>query len=690
MIQSRAALLPFAMAMFTVFMPSFAVAKLFHPAPVLKITSIEVDGKPVTQLAPLDMRVLPAREPTPVALVVGQSITRGMTINAPELAAVSFQSVNGVNIRMSPGSELYVDTAMSEGEAYAVTRGEVWFDAPAEVAQKLNFFNVKHGVISAWAQPKQAVQFSVAVIDDKKNARFTVVTGALAVDEPVAFTDAEKSLTVVGFETTSIIAGQTRVVSDAAKTRKKVSFADFNAAQDSFKSAITSATDPLRQRDLMRQAAVVVGKFKRVPESLEYHTMWREMAVNSGLDNKLLRVENALETANACAIAKIANCAITQFEAVLATTESLYEDGLHGSVILARLGLAAQQKMVDAKAPLESFTALTAQIRSRFGGNNDTYAAMTKRAEIKYPRLMQVSGLENDGRVELQVLASGDIDSIKVLQSSHPEFEKVILKAVMESTFAPAMRDGKAVASKAVIPYDFRVAPVINKDKSLAFVFSKEPNPKLPASLQYDKPPVVKLVTPVIYPRQLLLDGVAGSATVTVTMDSKGMVRGVDVLEATHPDFGAATKAMMQTWEFFPAMKDEEAIPNIFVYTQKFSRKLHEAGFDKHARNVLYELSSRNSDIVETSALDTRPKALYQPSSFDPQPLKPGTSQAESVVIEFFIDPEGAVQLPRIVSATDMERGWAAATAVKRWLFEVPKLKGKAVYARREIAFMFN
>ena len=684
-IQFRSTLLPSVALTLAVFAAPLAQAKLFHPAPVLQITGIELSGKPVTQLAPQDMLVLPQRAATPVTLVVGGSITRGMTVKVPKDAALTLQSANGVTIRMEPNSELYVDAVIGDGEAYAVARGEARFD----LAKKLGFFNVKHGAISAWLQPTQAAQFNVAVVDNKKNVRFTVVRGALAVDEPVAYTDVDKSLTVVGFETAGVTDGQARVVSDAAKARKKVSFANFEAAQDNFKSAIKVATDPLRQQDLMRQAAMVARKFKRVSESLEYHTMWREAAVTSGTDNKLLRLENALETANACYTAKIANCAVTQFEDVIATAEALYADGLQGSLIAARMGLAAQQKAVDATAPLESFTALTEQIRSRAGGDYDMYPKMTKRAEIKYPRLMQVNGLEADALIEFKVLATGDIEAVKVLQSSHPEFEKVVLKSVLESTFAPAMRDGNAVPSRVVIPYGFRLDPV-DKDKSLAFVFSKEPNPKLPASLQYDKPPVVKLVTPVIYPRQLLLDGVAGSATVTVTMDSKGMVREVDVLEATHPDFGAVTKAMMQTWEFFPAMKDEEAIPNIFVYTQKFSRKLHEAGFDKHARNVLYELGSKNSDIVEMSALDTRPKALYQPSSFDPQPLKPGTSQAESVVVEFFIDPEGAVQLPRIVSATDMERGWAAATAVKRWLFEVPKVKGKAVYARRELAFMFN
>jgi Gram-negative bacterial TonB protein C-terminal len=103
---------------------------------------------------------------------------------------------------------------------------------------------------------------------------------------------------------------------------------------------------------------------------------------------------------------------------------------------------------------------------------------------------------------------------------------------------------------------------------------------------------------------------------------------------------------------------------------------------------LLYELDSLNSDVVEMDKLDARPKALFAPDPFDPIPLS--RAEAEDVIIEFFIDPDGGVQLPRIVSAKNKERGWAAATAVKRWIFEVPKVNGKPVFVRRELALGFN
>ena len=86
--------------------------------------------------------------------------------------------------------------------------------------------------------------------------------------------------------------------------------------------------------------------------------------------------------------------------------------------------------------------------------------------------------------------------------------------------------------------------------------------------------------------------------------------------------------------------------------------------------------------------LDARLKALFSPPLFDPTPLS--RAEAEDVIIEFFIDPDGGVQLPRIVSAKNKERGWAAATALKRWIFEVPKVNSKPVFVRRELALAFN
>lgn len=86
--------------------------------------------------------------------------------------------------------------------------------------------------------------------------------------------------------------------------------------------------------------------------------------------------------------------------------------------------------------------------------------------------------------------------------------------------------------------------------------------------------------------------------------------------------------------------------------------------------------------------LDAKPKLLFQPAPFDP--VIASESRKEDVVIEFFIDPDGGVQLPKVISAVTASRGWAAATALKRWIFEVLKVNGKPVYVRRELVIVFK
>ena len=47
--------------------------------------------------------------------------------------------------------------------------------------------------------------------------------------------------------------------------------------------------------------------------------------------------------------------------------------------------------------------------------------------------------------------------------------------------------------------------------------------------------------------------------------------------------------------------------------------------------------------------------------------------------IEFIIDNTGHAQLPRIVTSTRDDFGWAAATAVSRWQFTAPTMNSQPV-----------
>ena len=144
---------------------------------------------------------------------------------------------------------------------------------------------------------------------------------------------------------------------------------------------------------------------------------------------------------------------------------------------------------------------------------------------------------------------------------------------------------------------------------------------------------------------------------------------------------------MLYGWEFTPAQKDGKAIPAIFTYIQKFNTTARDTWVTPTTKELLSAIEAKAADIVEMDALDKRPAARYQPPPVD---ARAADAPPENVIIEFFIDPDGGVQLPAIKSAKNVELGWAAATAVKRWIFERPTANGKPVFVRRELQFEFK
>jgi TonB family protein len=66
-----------------------------------------------------------------------------------------------------------------------------------------------------------------------------------------------------------------------------------------------------------------------------------------------------------------------------------------------------------------------------------------------------------------------------------------------------------------------------------------------------------------------------------------------------------------------------------------------------------------------------------------------GKAETGEALIEFFIDEDGTVLLPRVVSASAPEFGYAAVQAVSQWQFEAPKRGGKSTVVRAQVPFNF-
>lgn len=103
---------------------------------------------------------------------------------------------------------------------------------------------------------------------------------------------------------------------------------------------------------------------------------------------------------------------------------------------------------------------------------------------------------------------------------------------------------------------------------------------------------------------------------------------------------------------------------------------------------LVLALQPGGTGIGSAKGLDERLHFLWSVQPIYPRALlteKPG-GQAK---IEFIIDANGRVRLPRVVTASRDEFGWAAATAVSQWVFARPLRGGQPVEVRVSMPFDF-
>lgn len=302
-------------------------------------------------------------------------------------------------------------------------------------------------------------------------------------------------------------------------------------------------------------------------------------------------------------------------------------------------------------------------------------------------KALQEKGIRGNVIVKGVFTGEGTVREPVILESSDPALEKVVIKSVLTYRVKPLWaQSAPREFSEYRQVFNFRGGGT--DERSSRHVLPKKTD-HLPVQFHYDIPPVALVVAPVVYPLNLLQDDKTGSAKVAVVIDPDGNVRQVQILEATHPEFGFATRGMMQSWEFAPATKEGKRTWAIFTLEQKFNRSAVGLEVSKSASDILQKLKNRSTDIYASTDLDSLPKALYQPIPAYP-PLLFEEGVTDRVIAEFFIDEDGDVQLPNIVKSTNDELAWAALTAISRWHFEPPLHQGRPVVTRVRVPISFS
>jgi TonB family protein len=189
-----------------------------------------------------------------------------------------------------------------------------------------------------------------------------------------------------------------------------------------------------------------------------------------------------------------------------------------------------------------------------------------------------------------------------------------------------------------------------------------------------------------VFPFDALIAGHPGWAEVSFTVDNNGRATFLSTVGSSDAAFASAFQAEIEAIEFSPPRINGRPMTSQLKERFDFSGQ---PALDAVARGILAELRKQKPAIYAVDELDKKPEPIRQPQPAYPWVLRSDgvSGQAE---IEVVIDRTGRPLFPRIVSSTNEDFGWAAATVVQRWRYQPPVKNGEKVDARLKVTVSFD
>lgn len=320
----------------------------------------------------------------------------------------------------------------------------------------------------------------------------------------------------------------------------------------------------------------------------------------------------------------------------------------------------------------------------------DTPPKPLKQERPVYPIGLRYAGVIGRVTVEAILDEQGSVAEVHVVRSNNPFFERPAIDAVMKWKFTPALKHGQPVRVR--IQQDIRFDMSGITTQSLWSIAPPRDPSKLPPEYRWDIAPEPVSTFMPAYPFEALRDGRKGKATVRYVIDTDGRVIAARVMEATAPEFGAATLAMIDGWRFKPARRsaDGTAARAMVSLTREFDPDGRgDVPVSESAQWLVSRLKKNKLAPVRADELDAPLKPVSQRPPIYPSSLREAGQDGEAV-IEFYVDQRGDAQLPRVVSATAPEFGYAAAQAVATWRYLPPRKGGETVVTRVQQPLRFH
>lgn len=295
-----------------------------------------------------------------------------------------------------------------------------------------------------------------------------------------------------------------------------------------------------------------------------------------------------------------------------------------------------------------------------------------------YPTMLEERKLPGKMRFTCLVTPEGKASQARPLIASHVDFVLPAIAGLDRWEFKPARQGDLAVAGpvEGEVSFDFlwgKAAETLEANG-----ISGPEGGAVPGGA-----PMPVFVVDPVWPLERQLQGEAGSATVEFRVNELGLVRDVKVREASAPEFGEALRAAVEMWAFEKPYEEGRVFSVNLVKREEFKPEAVPAAVTR----VLE--AWRRGEIGAAKGLDEKLTPIYRVAPIYPAALKAAGGPKGTAQVEFVIDREGRVRLPRVVAASAPEFGWAAATAVSQWIFRTPRRGGEAVDVKVRLPMEF-
>jgi TonB family protein len=306
----------------------------------------------------------------------------------------------------------------------------------------------------------------------------------------------------------------------------------------------------------------------------------------------------------------------------------------------------------------------------------------------QYPVRARQYGVPGSVTLSAVVDVEGRVRDVEVVKSSHRVFEEAALSAMKNWRFSPARKSGVPVLSRIVQPFGFQIA---DGEPSALLRVKKEPKKlaKLPPELRWDEPPEYSEINTAVYPYEALASGKEGTVQLVFIVGPQGRITESRTISASDPAFAGAALAMLETFRFTPASKGGKPCNALISLEVKFSR--HDNAlvpYEHEMIGMVRRLEKARDSFAHSGDLDRRLTPRSRPVAVFPSRV--GDAKTGEATIEFVVDRDGVVQVPRIVSATAPAFGYAAAQAVASLRFNPPRKNGKPVDVIARLPMVFK